>query len=116
MLKITQVRKANEQRLILCGQLSGPWVNELLSTWERGRVKSNGRTCVVDLSDVTSIDERGERLLRRMNDEGVRFVAQGVDMKHILSGIRNNARPSVRKSLEYLYWDCVVPKSDEEKQ
>ncbi len=41
--------------------------------------------CVVDLSDVTSIDESGERLWRNHeSSDGARFVARGVDMKHIL--------------------------------
>ena len=75
MLKITHNGTASELRWILSGQLRGPWVAELRSTWERHRSESAGKACVVDLSDVTSIDERGESLLRSMRLDGARFVA-----------------------------------------
>lgn len=115
MLKISYSGTAREQRWTLCGQLSGPWVDELFSTWERGRVELNGRTCVVDLSEVTSLDERGEKLLRTMKENGVRFVARGVDMRHILSHLRSKAKPSLRRSLAHLDCDFVVPESRKEK-
>ena len=106
MLKINYDGAGSEQRWTLCGQLSGPWVAELHSAWERVRGQSDGRTCVVDLSDVTSIDERGERLLREMKEDGVRFVARGVDMRHILSHLRSKAKPPLRRSLAHLDRGC----------
>src|SRR5205085_10609764 len=104
MLKITHEGTASEQRWTLCGQLSGPWVAELRSAWERVRGRFKGGSYVVDLSDVTSIDEYGESLLRNMKEDGVRFVARGVDMRHILSHLRSKGKPSLRRSLAYL--DC----------
>jgi hypothetical protein len=74
----------------------------LRSIWARVRDQSNGGTSVVDLSDVTSIDERGESLLRTMKEDGARFVARGVDMRHILSHLRSKAKPSLRRSLAHL--------------
>ena len=106
MLKITYDSTTSEQRWTLCGQLTGPWVAEARSTWERVRGRANGATCVVDLSDVTSIDERGERLLRSMNEDGAQFVARGVDMKHILTHLQSKAKPSLRRSLAHLDCDC----------
>jgi hypothetical protein len=102
MLKIT----FDESRWILCGQLSGPWVTELRSAWEGVRCRSEQASYVVDLSNVTSIDERGETLLRAMKKDGARFVARGIDMKHILSHLRSNAKPSLRRSLAHLDCDC----------
>jgi anti-anti-sigma regulatory factor len=102
MLKITNDGTTSQQRWTLCGQLSGPWVEEFRSIWEVSRVKSNGRPCIVDLSDVTSIDEGGETLLRTMKQNGVRFVARGVDMRHILNHLRTKAKPSLRRSLAHL--------------
>jgi len=102
MLKITYDDKANEQRWTLYGQLTGPWVAELRSSWERASGESQGKKCIVDLSDVASIDERGEDLLRSMKAAGVRFLARGVDMRHILSHLRSPARPPLRRSLEHL--------------
>jgi hypothetical protein len=104
MLKINYDGTAGAQRWTLSGQLSGPWVAELSSLWGRVRNQSNGGPCFVDLSDVTSIDERGESLLRTMKEGGAQFVARGVDMRHILSHLRSKTKPSLRRSLAHL--DC----------
>jgi anti-anti-sigma regulatory factor len=106
MLKITNDGTASEQRWILCGQLSGPWVEEFRSIWEGSRGKSNGEPCIVDLSEVTSIDEAGETLLRTMKQNGVHFVARGVDMRHILNHLRSKSKPSLRRSLAHLDRDA----------
>src|SRR5580693_8473119 len=88
MLKIIHDDTAGKQRWTLCGRLSGPWVAELRSAWQRIDSRSN-TTYVVDLTGVVSIDEQGEDLLRAMKADGARFVARGVDMKHILAHLRS---------------------------
>lgn len=102
MLKITHSGTDTEERWTLCGQLTGPWIGELRSTWERGHRESNGRTRIVDLTDVTSIDERGEELLRSMKKDGAHFVARGVDMKHILEHLHSAGQPTLRRFLTHL--------------
>ena len=102
MLKITHDGSSGEQRWTLCGQLSGPWVAELRSVWER---EFHSKPCVVDLSDVTWIDERGESLLRTMKADGAQFVARGVDMKHLLNHLKSRNKPSLRRSLTHLGGD-----------
>lgn len=102
MLRITHDDAKKEQRWTLSGQLSGPWVAELRSAWQKCR--SQGRSDVIDMSDVTSIDERGETLLREMKEDGARFVARGVDTKHILTQLRSKSKPPLRKNLAHL--DC----------
>src|ERR1700733_15843507 len=77
MLRITYARTETEQRWTLCGQLTGPWVAELRASWEYCR--QVGVFTVVDLSDVTFIDESGEALLSQMRNSGAEFVAAGVD-------------------------------------
>ncbi len=106
MLKITRNETEVEQRWTLSGRLSGPWVGELHSAWERARGDST-KTHLVDLTDVISLDENGERLLRTMKAEGARFVARGVCMKHILAHLRSNAKPALRKALAHLNGDSV---------
>lgn len=101
MLKITHDDTAGKQRWNLCGRLSGPWVDELRSAWQRIGRRSN-ETYVVDLTGVVSIDEQGEDLLRAMKADGARFVARGVDMKHILAHLGSKARPSLRRALAHL--------------
>ena len=104
MLKITNTGTATEDKWVLYGQLSGPWVAELKSNWEKTRLESDGRRCVVDLTDVTFIDERGESLLRAMRSQGAEFVARGVDTRQMLAELKSKKRRPLRKCLAHL--DC----------
>jgi len=100
-LRITHAQTKTEQRWTLCGQLTGPWVAELRACWEHGRqVASNGHA-VVDLSDVTFIDESGEKLLSEMRSAGAEFVAAGVDTKHLLKNLRAKGERPLRR--------CIAP-------
>ena len=88
MLRITNRTTAGEVRWVLCGRLAGPWVGELRSNWEQARAWSRGRRQVIDLSDVTSIDEKGEALLGELKDDGAEFLARGVYTRHLLENLR----------------------------
>jgi hypothetical protein len=52
---------------------------------------------VVDLSDVTFIDEDGERLLAEMRRAGVEFVATGVETKHLLQNLKGRGERPLRR-------------------
>jgi anti-anti-sigma regulatory factor len=106
MLKITNSATVHEERWILCGQLAGPWVPELRSNWNEVRGWSRGRQYVIDLSDVTFIDDRGEGLLRELRDEGAEFVARGVDTKHLLENLNSKEEPTLRRFLTRLTEGC----------
>ena len=92
MLKIVNSATVNEERWILSGQLAGPWVPELRSNWDQVRDRSCGRKYVIDLSDVTLIDESGEGLLGELRGEGAELVARGIYIKHLLQNIGSNER------------------------
>jgi anti-anti-sigma regulatory factor len=94
MLMITNSAAVDEERWILCGRLTGPWVAELRSNWDQVRGRSRGCRYVIDLSDVTLIDESGLGLLGELRDEGAEFVARGVYTRHLLETSR--ARKSGR--------------------
>jgi anti-anti-sigma regulatory factor len=96
MLRITQSKTGIEQRWTLCGRLSGPWVAELRTCWERGRQVSGGANTLVDLSDVTFIDESGEKLLSEMRSAGAEFVAAGVATKHLVEHLKDQRGPGRR--------------------
>ncbi len=106
MLKITNAGTATEQRWILCGQLTGPWVAELRSNWEQRRQESDGRKCLVDLTDVTFIDENGEGLLQQMRNEGAEFTASGVDTNDVLENLNTGEQRPLRRFLAHLGNGC----------
>src|SRR5215469_13302237 len=97
MLRIWYTRTDALQRWTLCGKLSGPWVDELRSSWKETRAAANGLPSVIDLSDVTFIDEAGERLLSELQRAGVEFVAAGVDTKDLLMNLTAKGRRSLRR-------------------
>ena len=88
MLKIAHSETVNEERWILCGRLAGLWVAELRSCWDQVRGRSRGRRCVIDLNDVTPIDESGEALLGELKDEGAELVARGVYTRHLIENLK----------------------------
>lgn len=60
----------------------------------------------MDLSDVTFIDESGATLLRRMHDEGVEFIAAGVDTKDVIEHLEARDRQPLRRFMAYLEKQC----------
>jgi hypothetical protein len=87
MLRITQTETETEQRWTLCGRLTGPSVALLRACWEHDHQGTDVRRRVLDLSDVTSIDESGEKLLAEMRSGGAALVAAGVATRHLLENL-----------------------------
>jgi hypothetical protein len=92
VLKITIHDTPTERKWTLEGRLVGPWVGELRSNWKRTYCGAEGRTHVVDLVDVFFIDKSGERLLRAMAKQGVKFIATSVYTRHVIEQLRTNDR------------------------
>ena len=97
MLRITIIDEPAEQRWNLQGRLSGPWVAQLKSNWEKARGQNEIRKCVVDLSCVTFVDLDGERVLATMMEDGAEFVATGVYTKHVLEMLGKRRQRWIRK-------------------
>lgn len=88
MLKIIITETQTESRWILQGQLIGPWVGELRRCWKAEHTKETGKSCVVDLNDVTFIDKSGERLLRAISKTGADLTSKGMYTKHLLEKLK----------------------------
>src|SRR5690242_16296584 len=96
MLRATYSNDAAGQRWQLCGRLAGAWVDELRACWSASR-RVPGARIVLDLTDVTFIDESGEELLSELQTAGVEFVAAGVENKDLLEGLKHNGRRPLRR-------------------
>ena len=88
MLRIAIRSSQHEDIWVLQGRLAGEVVDELISAWKEKRAERTGRTPVVDLVDVTFIDERGERALMQMMIEGAQFVVRGVYTRGLLENLK----------------------------
>jgi ABC-type transporter Mla MlaB component len=88
MLRITVTEGASEQRWVLQGRLTGSSVEELTTNWCINRQnRAPTESCIVDLSEITSIDKDGEQVLLMMIRDGAKFVATGVYTKHLLESL-----------------------------
>ncbi len=112
MLRINDITTVRGPVWTLCGQLAGPWVAELRSCWEQARPASQGQKYLVDLSEVTFIDESGEKLLRQMHSEGAEFVAAGIDTKHVVEHLEAEDRQPLRMFMAHLADRCSAPDGD----
>ena len=115
MLRITYARTETEQRWTLCGQLTRPWVAELRACWEHGQEAGVHPHIIVDLSEVTFIDESGERLLSEMRSVGAEFVAAGVETKHLLENLKGTGERPLRRFIAPLANPCQRPDMDKKE-
>jgi ABC-type transporter Mla MlaB component len=94
MLRITITEMATEQRWTLEGRLVQPWVGELRANWKNRHRPQNGRTCTVDLSQITCIDNSGLRLLRTMSKGGKHFIDTGIYTNYVLEKLKCGTKPA----------------------
>jgi hypothetical protein len=128
MLRIIRIENATERRWVLCGQLAGRWVQEFRLQWREfggsgvtdeagaaldprpasaGEHATMAKGDVVDLTDVTFIDEEGEALLGQMKYEGVHLIAgSGVENRDLLENLRTKDRRPVRRMLGRMNERC----------
>ncbi len=84
MLKISFSETPAEERWILHGLLTDPWVQEFRACWQKNHRTEVRRACIVDLNEVTFIDKCGEQLLCLLAKEGAKFTSSGTYTKHII--------------------------------
>jgi hypothetical protein len=84
MLKISIVENRSRIRLVLEGKLVAPWVGELRPACEKAKSGLGDRELVVEVKDLTAINQAGENVLLELMKEGVKFRGSGVFTKHML--------------------------------
>jgi outer membrane protein TolC len=108
MLKIKFTETPSEERWILHGQLTAPWVPELRACWKKNHRKDTQRPCILDLNEITFIDKTGERLLRLLVREGAQCIATGVYVKHVLEQLAAKRKGSILKRLAGFLLTAVI--------
>jgi hypothetical protein len=92
MLRISYAETPERQEWILSGRLSGSWVEELRSLWRQAHERGPRPRAVVDLRDVTFIDESGENLLAEICSDEAEFLVAGVENRHVLDTLQYNGK------------------------
>jgi hypothetical protein len=93
MFRVSYSETADGQRWSLHGRLAGPWVDELRSCWKSARDRAPLARAIVDLKEVTFIDQAGETLLAEMRGAGAELIAAGVAHQHLLATLDNHNGP-----------------------
>jgi len=118
MLRVSYTDTTGGQRWNLCGHLAGPWVGELRACWQDARRRAPRARAVVDLTDVTFIDEAGEILLSEMQSAGTEFLAGGVENKDLLANLKDHGKRPLRRLTKHMAEPCGTCRAPEggEKQ
>lgn len=91
MLRATVTETPSQQSWVLQGRLCKRWAAELKEKWESTRSTRRGKTCSVDVEDVTYVDAEGEATLLEMLHEGAKLRASRVYMKGVLESLKSQA-------------------------
>jgi anti-anti-sigma regulatory factor len=78
--------------LNVCGRLAEGWIQELEQCWRTARGAHPSGVIWVDLCSVTFIDHAGEALLRRMHQEGAKFLAAGLWNQEVVNQVTGGSK------------------------
>ncbi|HEU0174239.1 MAG TPA: hypothetical protein VFV58_08235 [Blastocatellia bacterium] len=92
MLRITVHNDDGATRLKIEGRLMGAWAPELESCWRQATATQPPPRILVELTDVSFIDEEGRNLLKLMAASGAELIAVNVLMKAIVEEITEEGR------------------------
>lgn len=88
MLRIVTEQHGDHFTLFLHGRIAGEWVELLERYWLTIADSVPSARVTTVLTDVSFIDTEGERLLGRMWQRGVDFVASGCMNRHVVESIQ----------------------------
>ena len=87
MLRIT----ISSDELTICfrleGKVVGLWAEEVEQVWSSTQERRQGKICLVDLSDVSFVDEAGRKALAHCHAEGAQFKASGPLTSYLVESI-----------------------------
>jgi hypothetical protein len=88
MLRVITERQGDRYQLDLHGTLGGEWVSVLEQHWRSIMEDVPSAKLTLLLSNVDFIDRDGERLLHRMADDDVEFVAAGCMNRYVIDSLK----------------------------
>ena len=101
MAKISIIDRHTHLRLIVEGDLVGPWAAELKSACEKANVDLRDRELVLDIRHLTAISQEGENVLLQLMRNGTKFRGSGVFTKHVLTQLSGRAVTTLRENYDY---------------
>jgi hypothetical protein len=84
MFRISITDTPTRRTLVVEGDLVGPWVAELGTTWRNAGRDLEGRDLVIDLRNLTVISREGQEAIFDLMKKGAKFTCGGVLTRHVL--------------------------------
>jgi hypothetical protein len=88
MFRISKVDEESRTVMTIEGQLSGDYIEAVETCCDQAI--STGRQVDLFLRDVSTIDQRGRALLRRLVAKGVHLLASGVYTSYLVQTLQVN--------------------------
>ena len=92
MIRITAQQESSTTRLFLEGKLAGRCVDELDKCWQA--CPTDEAAVLVDLTNVSFVDDHGKELLARMHSKGIKLFSTSLITKCLIEEIENTAANS----------------------
>jgi len=89
MLMITEERNDDLLTFRLAGAIAGDWAHEFERCWNNAANSSDSPRVIVELKEVTFIDDKGKEVLGAMIRNGCQLIARDVLTKSIVEEIAN---------------------------
>ena len=87
VIRITAQQESSTTRLFLEGKLAGRCVEELDKCWQA--CLSEEVAVLVDLTNVSFVDDHGKELLARMHNKGIKLFSTSLMTKCLIEEIEN---------------------------
>jgi anti-anti-sigma regulatory factor len=101
MLRISVVNESATTQLKLEGKLAHEWVDEAHKAWAALTQTNQARAIVVDLRNVSFVDDSGHELLAAMRHGGAELIGYGPMMAALLEEIeRTEVEPDTSIAAE----------------
>jgi hypothetical protein len=98
MFRISITDTPSRRTLVVEGDLTGPYIAELGTTWRNAGRELEGRNLVIDLRNLTIISREGEEAIFDLMKKGAKFTCGGVLTRHVLKQLaRKKQQESARR-------------------
>jgi hypothetical protein len=98
MFRISIIDTPSRRTLVVEGNLAGPWVAELGTTWRNAGRELEGRNLIIDLRNLTVISRAGEEAIFDLMKKGAKFTCCGVLTRQVLEQLaRKKQQESARR-------------------
>lgn len=84
MFRISIADTPSRRTLVVEGDLSGAWIDELGTSWRNAGRELDGRRLVIELRSLTVISREGEEAIFDLMKKGAKFTCGGVLARHVL--------------------------------